>query len=443
MDHLTVFSTLPISSSHVQGFTQPWGERSDWETREGRLRKPETSPDGFRALASTQVPDSDAAEVVALTQAYNVSSFNRPEGAHRGVAVRISGSAGSEIAVVADLLTWPEQIMVRVREISGGVPRTLGTARMGVGDRFWGDHLIRIRLRADGARVRARAWLDVQSEPARWAVDTTTSVTTPGAVGLVMDGPSVQEYVWMGASTTGRAPQGGTGEYPRDAASFSGLVPLLESMCYPLYGDGTQPHPDARMHISEDIDHARPGYRAARSRAIEIMARQGSPVPPPGDVPLGYGHCSRFSGTAIMNAIDPQFASDYTEKQNEYVADPANGWQQVGIGEEYDPAWCETGDVWITRDPGHVFIWIGSYGGHHDVIAEAAYGGLRAQSLSLVGCLRRFYLDGAGVDGAGRPYAAWRFVGKRRRRSFLQRFSGLQEVDLVLQTMSELAPVEV
>lgn len=434
-------STVYATDTYVSGFQQPWGV-NPWSVREGRLSAPQQTSQGHRMLTLSAVRPVSDAEVIALTQAYYTSTIdNRTQGANRGVAVRVSGGSGSETAVFADVVTTDVGLTLRVRQIASGVTTTLASTRIGGWNRFWADQLIRIRLRASGATVLAKAWMETETEP-RWMLRTTTTVRSAGRVGLTALGDSIQEYAWLGVSTdASSAPQGETTLVDHGNADFSGLVPLAVSMCYPMTASGFY-SPESQTHPLQDREVARPGFIDARIRAIKIATKNRTVYPPPGDLTLGYSHCSRFSGTLIINTIDPLFAADYTGFQNDYVADSRNGWVQVGTGATYDPSWCQPGDVWITDVPGHVFVWIGTHGGRDDVVAEGAFNGMDEQwGLSRVGALRRFYLDAQGKDNVGRTYTAWRFMGRPGKALRLQTSSGLHPVQAHLQTRSGLRKI--
>lgn len=440
MRHLQTFSG---SSSTLTGLVRMWGDTAPWSIADGRLRRDEVGAEEAQPLALTAVPATADGEVVALTQCYQYTTIDRPIGVNRGVAVRVSSTGGpGRHAIVAHILVHDGRLVLRVQQTVGEATTTLGSVAVGEWSHLYSDHLIRIRLRADGAMVRASAWMDTEDEPRQWMLTAATTVLASGRIGVMGQGIAVQEYVWVGAGT-GRdaAPVGGQGLPAETGADFRGVVPLMLSMCYPLYGDGTQADPRALTYPGNDIDAALPGYRAARARAIRIAMQNRVTYPPPGDTRVGYSHCSRFSGTVIINTLDPLFAADYTLWQNQYMADYRNGWVQVGSGETYDPSWCRPGDVWITREQGHVFVWLGQHGGHQDVIAEAAFNGINGEyGYSRVGSLRRYYLDANGQDHIGRPYSAWRFVGRPPNRFLLQTAAGLEDVEAYLQTADSLVP---
>ena len=423
------FSTLPAPGGVPAGFSST---SSRWVEVDGRVRATDSDTERFEAMPYYTLGAQSDVQVAALAQAYNMADMSRPSGASRTLIVR--HTAGSSIVV--DLLSASNQLTLRVRDRIGSSFHLRGSARFGTWNRFHGDHLFRTRVRVVDDTVQAKIWWDCEPEPAGWMVSCTTTVTAPGLIGLGCEGVAVQEFRWLGFSTDDSAPpQGPQGIVSKDAADFTGLIPLIESMCWPLYGDGTASHPNALVHPDDDVGAATPGYRAARARAIEVMVANRNGAPPPGDIPHGYSHCSRFAGTVVTNVIDPRFAADYTEWQNAFVGEYSNGWVQVGSSEHYDSSWCRPGDVWVTKDPGHVFIWVGEYGGYSDVIAEAAYNGLDMKyGLSRVGCLRRYYLTASGRDTVGRRYAVWRFIGRQPKRAFLQTANGMVQVDTFLQT---------
>lgn len=436
MHGLIDFQNVTVTGGAVEGFSQPWDQYSGWAKREGRLQKPEEAAYGNRALTLDALPPAQDVEVVALTQAYNLSRYARPVGANRGILVRAAGGAANPTGIVVDVFTDADRIHLRGRELVAGEMRLLFLQTYESWARIHGDHLFRIRVKTIGSTVRAKIWWDHKPEPEHWTVSATTTVTEPGRVGVFPQGTFVQEYVWFGYSDQPdtSAPMGGPGLTDKMGADYRGLIPLVEGMCYPIVADNpTGFPPESETNVKNDIEVARPAYRAARSRAIEIMTENRLPVPTPGDIPLGYSHCSRFSGTVILNLIDRTMAAEMTASQNAYFEDWRNGWVQVGSSEHYDPSWCRPGDVWVTREPGHVWVWIGDYGGYNDVIAEAQFNGLLTQQ-SRVGLLRRWNMPASGIAANGRSYSAWRFIGRQPKRAFLQTANGMVQVDTFLQT---------
>lgn len=192
-------------------------------------------------------------------------------------------------------------------------------------------------------------------------------------------------------------------------------VTLALELAAPLYGDGKRPDPASFVNrdgvIRDDQELASSDYIAKRSEAIRSADEAGNPYLPE-TKRLRYANCSQFLGTVIINTIDPMYPGSLTKDQYPYVQNPNNGWEKVGTSEDYAPDDYQPGDVFLTRGAGHTFMWIGEHDGFDDVIVEAAYAPEDSPQLRLPS-LRRYVVDkDTGVDGAGRAYDVWRFVGR-------------------------------
>lgn len=444
MAYFNDFSSTTISGGAVSGFGQPWGTYPDWEFREGRLKTQDAPSESYKLLTISDVAPFVNGEIVSLSSGYFHESMEKPIGRTRTTGLRISGAGPTATGVFASVYTTSKRtytdpsalILVQVREMVNGNSSIIGSVSLPYVVHSI-DMLMRIRLRVVEDQVWVKAWSDVLDEPEGWTLTCKTSVQSEGRAGLAPEGMATQEFCWVGVGVGESAPMGPKGSFTTEHADFSGGVKELAiSMCYDLYNNGNSHNPLSETNIRNDMDAIVPGYRSARTRALEISRKNRLPTSTPEDHPLSYAHCSRFSGTLILNTIDPFFAADLTMWQNDFMNAYMNGWVQVGNGEYYDPSWCKPGDVWITRDPGHVFVWIGDHGGYNDVIAEAAFNGMETDR-SRVGSMRRFYLNPTtGRDGSGRPYSAWRFVGRPEHQIYQQRDDGLRLMQAYQQTVN-------
>lgn len=163
--------------------------------------------------------------------------------------------------------------------------------------------------------------------------------------------------------------------------------------------------------VRDDRDLAGAYYRTERNNAIRVASAAGNPFLPEEDR-RRYAHCSQYMSTVILNTIDPMYPGDLTAHQYPYMKNPANGWVQVGTSESYDPSTYKPGDVFLTRGPGHTFMWIGEHGGYSDVVAEASFAAEDSAQLKLPSLKRYSINTNTGIDGDGRAYDVWRFVGR-------------------------------
>lgn len=440
------FTETTVSDGAVSGFSQPWISDSNWSIAGDVLTHQTASNAAARLLVAEGFTGTDM-DACVMSTAYRTDAPNFPQGNYHTLILRASGTMATRTGIVIHVrstgnVSSIEPMTIQIHEATGGPLNLLREIVIPGWITGHSNRPIRVRARVSDRTVQAKAWFDGQPEPA-WMIQATTKVVSPGGAGFAGWGDSQQEFHWFGASTEG-APQQGPAVGPdRHAADYRGPAALAVSMSYPLYGDGTDPHPDCYTMPNDDREVALPTYKSGRQRALTIDAQITDQYPVPGIIPQGFAHCSKFSGTVIRNTIDPTFPGDYTGWQTDYLTNPFNGWTKVMTAETYDLAHARPGDVWVTRDPGHVFVWIGAHAGHSDVVSEAAYNGVNAEyGLSRVGSLRRFYLNAQGLDHIDRPYDCWRFTGKPGRQWLMQTPTGVTRVAAYLQTPDGLTPVD-
>lgn len=437
MRELIEFKNCSVTDGSVTGFE---GQSSRWEKYYDSIRAVEQTDD-FATLTVAAGGEVENLDMVSLSLSYKMVNMSKPTGSTRGMILRQSG----DTSIVVDVVLETASLILRIREKRGARYTEIGRQRFGTWSTMYAEYLTRVRVRAQGSRISAKIWWDCEDEPDQWDISTTTEIVGPGKFGIVATGFSVLEYVWLAYSTDyTEPPQGPEGMISEEYADFRGFKPLVESMCWPLYNNGKSADPRSLCHPDDDRESATLGFRSARARAIKLAIKNRTPIPPPGEVSHGYSHCSRFAGTLILNTIDPLITADYTLWQNEYLENPHNGWIQVGSSEYYDPSWCKPGDIWLTREAGHVFVWVGDHGGYNDVIAEGAFNGLDEKyGKSRTGSLRRHYVNNATGDNIGRHYSVWRYRGKPEIETYYQTPTSLQKVDLYLQTKDNISPYSV
>lgn len=192
-------------------------------------------------------------------------------------------------------------------------------------------------------------------------------------------------------------------------------VDLAIQLSTPLHGNGVRPDPRSFVNrdgvTRDDQAIASDDYLEAREDAIAAASAELNPYLPEQRT-LVYAHCSQFLSTVILNTIDPMYPGDLTQHQYTYMRNPNNGWMQVGTSENYAPDEYHPGDIFLTRGAGHTFMWVGPYGGHPDVVAEASFAPPGAEQQRLPS-LKRYSIDrNSGLDAQGRGYDVWRFVGR-------------------------------
>ncbi|MFT3942705.1 MAG: hypothetical protein QM705_02610 [Ancrocorticia sp.] len=210
---------------------------------------------------------------------------------------------------------------------------------------------------------------------------------------------------------------------PPSTPDYSSPAALAISLSFPLYGPGEKhgkkTHPGAYTDGGDnDQQLVRSSYKQARAHAIEMTANVWNSSPAFEE--SSWANCSAFTATVINNTVDPTFPSNLVRNQYAYMSKPENGWIRVGPAADYRPEMYKPGDIFITtggglaalpeEEGGHTFMWIGDYGGLSEVIAESAYGSKGSSSAKLPALRVNALKD--GVDGRGRDYDVWRFVGK-------------------------------
>lgn len=367
-------------------------------------------------ITNTAVAPTRDVEVLAVYRAVRTFSASYPRRVLNTKIITLRETGTSRINIGLD----HSGLGLRVTVSEGDVPLAGGHVEGYLGN-YWAGHWVRLRVQAFGKFIRVKAWFDGLPEPAEWCLVTTTEHVKPGTVGLDNSGTSdnISEFGWASISTGGsevRVP--GNMIYKGRHADYSNLKNLLVSVSTPLVpevaSDPRAYDPASETYFFDDVNIISPAQRDLRARAIETALRVGNPTPPAQDGPGGYPHCSRFAASVVIPMIDPMFPGDLTTIQGAYLEDPRNGWERIGDGT--DRSATKLGDVWVTREPGHVFIYVGEYGGFPDVIADASYGGGGGENgtrgNSYVARLRRWYLRTDGRDLASRYYYGYRYVGR-------------------------------
>ena len=188
-----------VFASGLSEVAQPWVDAS-WEEVAGDptslgglvLRKPTTGTISRRSLALTAVPSAVDVEVVA-----RVRSAANPAGlVHTAVVLRGSGGPATEQGIYVGL----ERSGIYVAEWVAGVSTHLGAIipfTWDAGAWYW------LRAQVIGTTVRARAWVDGSPEPVDWAGVRTTTVTTPGFVGVLASSTAQQDFDMVGVALDG------------------------------------------------------------------------------------------------------------------------------------------------------------------------------------------------------------------------------------------------
>lgn len=135
---------------------------------------------------------------------------------------------------------------------------------------------------------------------------------------------------------------------------------------------------------------AKPEYIQAKKEAEAI----GGKDPATGF----YASCDRFVATVVKIHMDPDIPWGSTANQGEYLKNSPK-WQQYTTKAEAQP-----GDVWITKQRGHVVMYLGEVNGV-DTIAHASYF-TRVAALGNAN-----YLSANLVDTGGRAYYGYRYIG--------------------------------
>lgn len=250
--------------------------------------------------------------------------------------------------------------------------------------------------------------------PAEWAISFTLAIaavvsSVPPASAVVAEQP-------VSRTQTATAPAPDTPLTPdaRPDPSVQDAVDLAMKLSLPLSREAKS-NPLAYVNrgdvIRNDKTEASPEYKAARQTAIEAAEEAGNPFPP-GVQRFQYANCSMFTATLILNTFDKMFPGNLTRTQIAYMKDPANGWVRVGSSDNYNPDDYAPGDIFLSRNPGHTFMWIGDYKGYSDVVTEAALAAKESPYLRLPS-LKRYTVDTeTGQDSMGRTYDVWRYVGR-------------------------------
>jgi len=367
-------------------------------------------------ITNTAVAPTRDVEVLTVYRAVRVPIAFPPRRILNTKIITLRETGNSRINIGLDR----SGLGLRVTVSEGDIPIGAGHVEGYLGDP-WTAHWVRLRVQAFGKFIRVKAWFDGLPEPGEWCLTTITEHVEPGTVGLDNSGTSdnYSEFGWASISTGGaevRVP--GNMIYKGRHADYTDLKRLLVSVSMPLVpevaNDPRAHDPAAETYFFDDVNIVSPAQRDLRARAIETALRVGSPHPPAQDGHGGYSHCSRFAGSVVIPMMDPLFPGDLTDVQGAYLADPRNGWERIGDGT--DRSATKLGDVWVTRSSGHVFIYVGEYGGFPDVIADASYGGGGGEDgtrgNSYVARLRRWYIRTDGRDVVGRYYYGYRYVGR-------------------------------
>ena len=188
-----------VFASGLSEVARPWVDAS-WEEVAGDptslgglvLRKPTTGDIGRRFLALTAVPSAVDVEVVARVR----SAANLTGLIHTAVVLRGSGGPATEQGIYVGLYNSG----IYVAEWVAGVSAKLGADlpfTWGAGAWYW------LRAQVIGTTVRARAWADGSPEPVDWAGVRTTTVTTPGFVGVLASSAAQQDFDMVGVALDG------------------------------------------------------------------------------------------------------------------------------------------------------------------------------------------------------------------------------------------------
>lgn len=205
-------------------------------------------------------------------------------------------------------------------------------------------------------------------------------------------------------------------------ADFSSPAALAISLSYPLYKNGTAQHPGSKIPGGPiDQELASDLYKQVRKDAWAKSVKYGSRAP--AWYAEGYANCSAFTGmaTIIAEGGDPTFPGFHTNRQLDYVSDPANGWVRVADGSNYKEKQLEPGDLFITENEpagvmGHTWMWIGEHEGVPNVVSQASYASAASGAKALLPELQIDPLrtSTTGKDKSGRSYGVWRWTGGER-----------------------------
>lgn len=123
----------------------------------------------------------------------------------------------------------------------------------------------------------------------------------------------------------------------------------------------------------------------------------------PEGMPSLFASCDRFVATVIINTTDRNFPWGSTTEQQNYLSKSPK-WKQYTKKSEAQP-----GDVWVTKQNGHVILYAGKYQGI-DTIVHASY-------LEFVGRVdNASYLNENMIDLGSREYYGYHYIGKKEKK---------------------------
>lgn len=193
----TDFGEYATASGVPEGWTETWYSETvsiveSVEATSGKLLRVTKSDSSRYALAWDDVGSVDDAEIYVRKLSTNDDTGRT----HGGGIVRAGGSAGSEsgyhgVRIMVDDL--------RLGRFSNGNFSELATANDILDGPVWWH----LRLQASGTDIRAKGWLDGNSEPSDWSIELTDSTLTSGTVGCFAFFADTYQWDLLGVGTDG------------------------------------------------------------------------------------------------------------------------------------------------------------------------------------------------------------------------------------------------
>lgn len=181
---------------------------------------------------------------------------------------------------------------------------------------------------------------------------------------------------------------GGSCRSNSSSVDTSDVSKLAQSLAYPRDSN----EDDVAPNDAYGKSNAKQEYKDAKKKAEDETDKD----------PLGglYASCDRFVATVIRLTVDPEIPWGSTSEQQAYLSKSPK-WERYEKKSEAEP-----GDIWITKNNGHVILYLGNVDGT-DTIAHASY------LDRVAGMDPASYLDENLVDSGGRAYYGYRFIGDK------------------------------
>lgn len=133
-------------------------------------------PNGRYAI-SWDKAGSSVGDVEVLAKVRFASALSTNQTGPR-IVIRGGGSAANEEGYTGQLRNQPDQ--VEVMKIVSGTFGAIGSSSMSVQDSRW----YWLRMRVEGTSIKAKCWVDGDSEPGAWGIDETDASLSSGWIGF-------------------------------------------------------------------------------------------------------------------------------------------------------------------------------------------------------------------------------------------------------------------